>query len=110
MKADLQQLLDRAAAAEIAASQGHGSSSISSSSSSNGVAAASEAAGLDADSTVLGGQQEAPAAGSSRQVLDSDHPFANVAIWQLPVVPLFFEADRPSAKELAKQLMAALKG
>jgi hypothetical protein len=65
---------------------------------------------LDANSTAVGGQQEAAAAGNSRQVLDSDHPFANVAIWQLPVVPLFFEADRPSAKELAKQLMAALKG
>jgi hypothetical protein len=74
------------------------------------VAAASAAAALDADSSAIGGQQEAPAAGSSRQVLDSDHPFANVAVWQLPVVPLFFEADRPSAKELAKQLMAALKG
>jgi hypothetical protein len=48
-------------------------------------------------------------AAGSRQVLDSNHPFAQVAIWQLPVMPLFFEADRPAAKQLAKELMTALK-
>jgi hypothetical protein len=48
-------------------------------------------------------------AAGSRQALDSNHPFAQVAIWQLPVMPLFFEADRPAAKQLAKELMTALK-
>lgn len=53
-------------------------------------------------------QEETPAA-SSKPVLDVDHPFANVAIWQLPVMPLFFEADRTAAKQLAKDLMVALQ-
>jgi hypothetical protein len=108
LKADLQQLLEKAAAAEQFAA--HSSVSISSGGQSNDSSAA--ASSSDSSSTPGAEQadshQEAPAA-SSRPVLDGDHPFANVAIWQLPVMPLFFEADRTAAKQLAKDLMAALK-
>jgi hypothetical protein len=108
LKADLQQLLDKAAAAERAAA--HSSASLSRSDQSSD---SSAAASSSDNSSILGmdptdSDQETPAA-SSRQVLDGDHPFANVAIWQLPVMPLFFEADRTAAKQLAKDLMVALK-
>jgi hypothetical protein len=39
-----------------------------------------------------------------REVLPDDHPYATLAIWQLPPRPLYFEAERPLAKELAKHL------
>lgn len=108
LKADLQQLLDKAAAAERAAAH------ISESTSSSAQSSDASAVASSSDSSSMPGteqadtHQEAPAA-SSRPVLDGDHPFANVAIWQLPVMPLFFEADRTAAKQLAKDLMVALK-
>ncbi len=39
-------------------------------------------------------------------MLADDHPFANVAVWQLAPAPLFFEGPRAAAKELAKLVVA----
>jgi hypothetical protein len=98
LKAQLQDLLDRAAAAEAAAAS---SSSVQQPQQSQDEAAAAAAAAAAAR----------PPEGRA-QGLEEDHPFARVAIWQLPVVPLFFEAetqhDRTAAKQLARDLTEAL--
>jgi hypothetical protein len=123
-KAGLQLLLEQAAAAERAStSQGGPSDAVAA-----GVAAAATAAPApapaaaerdpDADgsncsssssSSSSSSTSEAaaaqPPASKSASRLEEDHPFAQVAIWRLPVVPLFFEAERPVAKQLAKDLM-----
>lgn len=111
LKADLQELLDKAAAAERVGTPSSFDGSSSSSSHADGLHTSSSHPQPGASSSA-GAAEEDDGQGStssSRQTLDSDHPFANVAIWQLPVVPLFFEADRPVAKQLAKDLMDALK-
>lgn len=122
LKTDLQQFLEKAAAAErvaVHSSAGGSSSSSGASSSGHDVPHADETrssslrdkssqAPAEIVEEIAEVGSDTPAAGG-RTVLDSDHPFANVAIWQLPVMPLFFEADRPAAKQLAKELMAVLK-
>lgn len=109
LKADLQELLDKAAAAQRVDTP---SSSGSSSGHADGLHTSSSHPQPETSSSA-GSAEDEPAEGQgstgSRQTLDSDHPFANVAIWQLPVVPLFFEADRPISKQLARDLMDALK-
>ncbi|KAF8071014.1 hypothetical protein HT031_001095 [Scenedesmus sp. PABB004] len=112
LKAALAALLDAAAAAEAGAASGSdGAGTSSSSGSSSGSsgdgaeagAAAGDPGGEAGDGPALGGRRR----GAS---LPDDHPFALAAIWQLPVLPLFFEADRPVAKDLAKELSRQLAG
>lgn len=97
LKAQLQKLLDSAAGADssganLSADQLTGSSEIS-----DGSSAAAE-------------EQEVASVTSSRkqEVFNEDHPFVNVAIWQLPVMPLFFAIERTAAKALAKTISESL--
>lgn len=112
LKVNLQELLDKAAAAERVDTPS--SSGSSSSGHADGLHTSSSHPQPETSSSA-GSAEDEPAEGdgqgstSNRQTLDSDHPFANVAIWQLPVVPLFFEANRPVAKQLARDLMDVLK-
>lgn len=116
LKDDLQHLLDKAAAADCRATSSSGGSS-SRTDTADAVDGSKRdvvlsPAGQPVDQQQPGAHDsdtEEPAPVPGRQTLDSDHPFANVAIWQLPVMPLFFEADRTAAKQLAKDLMEALK-
>jgi hypothetical protein len=97
LKADLQQLAE-AAAQQDGSSNGSSSSTVEAQAQSG---SASEAAADD--------EAESSSSSSRRQqALDEDHPFATSAIWQLPVLPLFFEADRTAAKALAKTLHTEL--
>jgi len=120
LKDDLQHLLDKAAVADSRATSNNGGSSAGSSSridAADAVGGSKHDVGLSPAGQPVDQQQagahdsdmEEPAAVPGRQTLDSDHPFAKVAIWQLPVMPVFFEADRTAAKQLAKDLMEALK-
>jgi len=51
-----------------------------------------------------GGEGSGAGAGARREVLEDGHPYATVAVWQLPATPLFFESSRAAAKDLAKEL------
>ena len=44
-----------------------------------------------------------------RQGEGGDHPIYNCAVWQLPARPLFFVADRTSAKAFAKRVADAVQ-
>lgn len=95
-KAQLAGLLEQAAVAERAAGI------VPPSSSSPGSAPSIDAAEQE--------QQQQPSVTGDSGRLDADHPFCTVAIWQLPVLPLFFAAERSTAKLVAKELVEVLKG
>jgi hypothetical protein len=69
-------------------------------------AAASAAASAAAGDGGSSSEGDEAAGGRKREVLADDHPFANVAVWQLAPAPLFFEGPRAAAKELAKLVVA----
>jgi hypothetical protein len=97
LKTELQQLLD------AAAQQDGGSSSEATKLEGHDISASE----LEEDSEA-GSRSSSSSSSKRQQALDEDHPFATSAIWQLPVLPLFFEADRTAAKGLAKTLHTEL--
>lgn len=112
LKSELQQLLEQAAtidrsrgaAAGSQAGHEHVTDAASSSSTHTGN-------GTDSSTSSdihLRGDVSGAGSKAGKQFLDDDHPFACAAIWQLPVMPLFFEAERPVTKQLAKDLMHVL--
>lgn len=118
LKADLQQLLDAAAGQET---KQHECSSSTGSSDSNSSSAgleehqqqhhmqdASAPTDIDIHSQPSRSNSSSTGAGRKQQMLPEDHPFANAAIWQLPVLPLFYQADRTTAKDLARNLSSTL--
>ncbi len=103
-KAALQQLLDAAAAADEAAT------AVASGSSSNGSGGEADDDTGEASASGCADADGASAGWQRREVLPEDHPFAVAAIWQIPVMPLFFSTDRSGAKTLAKALADELCG
>jgi hypothetical protein len=100
LKADLQQLLESAAEQEGSSSNGNSSSTAVGT---DGHAAQPLETATD-DECESRSSSSSSSSSRRQQALDEDHPFATSAIWQLPVLPLFFEADRTAAKVLAKTL------
>jgi hypothetical protein len=102
LKADLQQLAEAAAHQD---GSSNGSSSSFTAEALHGIHSGSSPE-TEADDDAV--SNSTSSSSRRQQTLDEDHPFATSAIWQLPVLPLFFEADRTSAKGLAKTLHTQL--
>jgi len=120
-KEQLQQLLTRAAEVEAAVhrdSHEYGRDMEPSCAGSDTTATRVQPAAAAAAAAMAAVMMAVRAAGSDSSSNDSrrrkeeslkeDHPFACAAIWQIPALPLFYSAERPMAKELAKQLSSAL--
>eukprot|EP00955_Chlamydomonas_euryale_P118487 366546-Chlamydomonas_euryale.AAC.20 len=63
--------------------------------------------GVDRDGIGSSSAEEHVARGFESDL--DNHPYFKAAIWQIPVEPLFFEADRTTAKDLARAIVESVR-